>query len=298
MTAFYEGRYDVLLSTAIVESGLDVPNANTLIVHRADMFGLAQLYQLRGRVGRSKTRAYAYFTTPANQVLTEGAKKRLKVLHSLDTLGAGFSLASHDLDIRGAGNLLGQEQSGHIREVGFELYQSMLEEAVAAMKGGDMGDAAEQWTPEISLGTSILIPETYVTDLALRLGLYRRLSGLESREDIDAFAAELVDRFGEMPEEVKHLLDVMEIKGLCRAAGVAKVDAGPKGAVAAFHKNTFANPEGLVQLMQSSRGLMKLQPDHRLVFKADWDLPQKRLSGVRAFIAELADIAGEAQKAA
>jgi transcription-repair coupling factor (superfamily II helicase) len=174
----------------------------------------------------------------------------------------------------------------------------MLEEAVAAMKGGDMGEAHEQWTPEISLGTSILIPETYVTDLQLRLGLYRRLSGLETREDIDSFAAELVDRFGAMPEEVKHLLDVMEIKGLCRSAGVAKVDAGPKGAVIAFRKNTFANPEGLVQLMQTSRGLVKLQPDHRLVFKAKWDLPEKRLKGVRAFIAELAEIAGKGKRAA
>ncbi|HEX5957615.1 MAG TPA: transcription-repair coupling factor, partial [Hyphomicrobiaceae bacterium] len=162
MTAFYEGKYDVLLSTAIVESGLDVPNANTLIVHRADMFGLAGLYQLRGRVGRSKTRAYAYFTTPEGKKLTEGAEKRLKVLQSLDTLGAGFSLASHDLDIRGAGNLLGDEQSGHIREVGFELYQSMLEEAVAALKGGDMGEVQDQWSPQISLGTPVLIPDTYV----------------------------------------------------------------------------------------------------------------------------------------
>ncbi len=196
MTAFYEGNYDVLLSTAIVESGLDLPNANTLIVHRADMFGLAQLYQLRGRVGRSKRRAYAYFTTPPGQKLSEGAEKRLKVLQSLDTLGAGFSLASHDLDIRGAGNLLGEEQSGHIREVGFELYQSMLEEAVAAMKGGDLGEAADRWSPEISLGTSVLIPESYVADLQLRLGLYRRLSSIETRPEIDAFAAELVDRFG------------------------------------------------------------------------------------------------------
>ncbi|MBN9280664.1 MAG: hypothetical protein J0H37_00030, partial [Hyphomicrobium denitrificans] len=230
MTAFYEGKYDILLSTAIVESGLDVPNANTLIVHRADMFGLAQLYQLRGRVGRSKTRAYAYITTPPDKKLTEGAEKRLKVLQSLDTLGAGFSLASHDLDIRGAGNLLGEEQSGHIREVGFELYQSMLEEAVAAMKGGEI-EADDKWSPEIQLGTSIMIPEAYVTDLQLRLGLYRRLSSLEKRSDIDAFAAELVDRFGSLPDEVTHLLDVMEIKGLCRAAGIAKVDAGPKGGV-------------------------------------------------------------------
>ena len=298
MTAFYDGRYDILLSTAIVESGLDVPNANTLVVHRADMFGLAQLYQLRGRVGRSKTRAYAYFTTPPGQALTEGAEKRLKVLHSLDTLGAGFTLASHDLDIRGAGNLLGQEQSGHIREVGFELYQSMLEEAVAAMRGGDLSEAADRWSPEIALGTAILIPESYVADLQLRLGLYRRLSGLEAREEIDAFAAEMVDRFGELPEEVRHLLDVMEIKGLSRRAGIAKVDAGPKGAVISFYRNTFANPEGLVALMQRSRGLVKLQTDHRLVFKSDWDLPETRLKGVRTLVAELADIAGRTRQAA
>ncbi len=298
MTAFYEGRYDVLLSTAIVESGLDVPNANTLIVHRADMFGLAQLYQLRGRVGRSKTRAYAYFTTPPSQKLTEGAEKRLKVLHSLDTLGAGFALASHDLDIRGAGNLLGEEQSGHIREVGFELYQSMLEEAVAAMKGGDLREADDKWSPQISLGTSVLIPETYVTDLQTRLGLYRRLSTMESRSEIDGFAAELVDRFGEVPPEVASLLDVMEIKGLCRQAAIAQVDAGPKGAVIAFHNSTFANPEGLIALVQKSRGLVKVQPDQRLVFKAEWDQPEARLKGVRGLVTELAALAAKGRKAA
>jgi transcription-repair coupling factor (superfamily II helicase) len=298
MTAFYDGKYDVLLSTAIVESGLDIPNANTLIVHRADMFGLAQLYQLRGRVGRSKTRAYAYFTTPANQRLTEGAEKRLKVLQSLDTLGAGFSLASHDMDIRGAGNLLGEEQSGHIQEVGFELYQSMLEEAVAALKGGEVGEREEQWSPQISLGTAVLIPESYVPDLQLRLGLYRRLSTLEQRADIDAFGAELVDRFGELPDAVKHLFDVMEIKGLARQAGLAHVDAGPKGAVISFHKNQFANPEGLVLFIQNSRGGVRMQPDHKLVFKAQWPEAADRLRGVRALVRQLADIARAARKAA
>ncbi len=296
MTAFYDGKYDVLLSTAIVESGLDIPNANTLIVHRADMFGLAQLYQLRGRVGRSKPRAYAYFTTPNGQRLSEGAEKRLKVLQSLDTLGAGFSLASHDLDIRGGGNLLGEEQSGHIREVGFELYQSMLEEAVAALKGGDVGEAQDQWSPQISLGTSVLIPDSYVADLQLRLGLYRRLSTLELRPDIDAFAAEMVDRFGELPDEVKHLLDVVEIKGLAKLAGLQQVDAGPKGAVIAFRKNQFANPEGLVAFMQKSRGGVRMQPDHKLVFKADWDLPEARLAGVRGLVRQLAEIAGQAKE--
>lgn len=297
MTAFYDGQYDVLLSTAIVESGLDLPNANTLIIHRADMFGLAQLYQLRGRVGRSKKRAYAYFTTPPGQKITEGAEKRLKVLHSLDTLGAGFSLASHDLDLRGAGNLLGEEQSGHIREVGFELYQSMLEETVAAMKGGDLGETRDKWSPEISLGISVLIPETYVTDLQLRLGLYRRLSSLEGRSDIDAFKAELVDRFGQPPQEVEHLLDVMEIKGLCRRANIAKIDAGTKGAIITFYKNDFANPAGLAQFLTSKRGLARMQPDHKLVFKGDWDLPEARFLGIKSLVTDLAGLAEKAGKA-
>ncbi len=297
MTAFYDGQFDVLLSTAIVESGLDVPNANTMIVHRADMFGLAQLYQLRGRIGRSKTRAYAYFTTPPGKKLTEGANKRLKVLQSLDTLGAGFSLASHDLDIRGGGNLLGEEQSGHIREVGFELYQSMLEEAVTAMKGGDIA-SDDQWSPQISLGTSVLIPESYIGDLQLRLGLYRRLSGLEERADIDAFAAELVDRFGEYPEEVKHLLDVMEIKGLCRQAGIAQIDAGPKGALISFRNGAFAAPDALIALIEESKGRFRAQPDSKLVFKANWDLPEPRLQGVRGLVRRLAEMAGRVSEAA
>jgi transcription-repair coupling factor (superfamily II helicase) len=293
MTAFYEGQYDVLLSTAIVESGLDVPNANTLVVHRADMFGLAQLYQLRGRVGRSKTRAYAYLTTPPNQKLTEGAEKRLKVLSSLDTLGAGFSLASHDLDIRGGGNLLGEEQSGHIREVGFELYQSMLEEAIEALKGGDLAEATDQWSPQIALGTAVVLPETYIADLQLRLGLYRRLSSLVTREEIDGFGTELVDRFGPYPSEVAHLLDVMEIKGLCRQAGIQQIDAGPRGAVLVFRRNQFANPEGLAGIIAAKNSPFKLQPDHKLVYKAEWDDGEQRLSGVRALVKELATLAAK-----
>ena len=296
MTGFYEGRYDVLLSTAIVESGLDVPNANTLIVHRADMFGLAQLYQLRGRVGRSKIRAYAYFTTPADKKLTEGADKRLKVLNSLDQLGAGFSLASHDLDIRGGGNLLGEEQSGHIREVGFELYQSMLEEAVSKLKGGDFSDSADAWSPQISIGTSVLIPDTYVADLPLRLTLYRRLSHLETRAQIDDFAAEMVDRFGPLPEEVSHLMDVMEIKGLCRTAHISQLDAGTKGAVVTFHKKTFPNPQALIELVAKSKGAVKIQPDQKVVFRGDWDLPDQRFKGVRALAEQLAKLASAAQK--
>jgi transcription-repair coupling factor (superfamily II helicase) len=299
MAAFYDRQFDVLLCTTIVESGLDIPTANTLIVHRADMFGLAQLYQLRGRVGRSKIRAYALFTTQANGKLTPAAEKRLKVLHSLDTLGAGFTLASHDLDIRGAGNLLGEEQSGHIREVGFELYQSMLEEAVASLRDGAEEEREDQWSPAISIGAAVLIPENYVSDLQLRLGLYRRLSGLSEPQEIEAFAAELMDRFGPLPDEVKHLLAIVHIKGLCRKAGVASLDAGPKGAVVAFRNNTFANPQGLVRFMTEHASAVKMQTDHRLVFKdPTWDDANERLKGARQLVRRLAEVAQEARKAA
>ena len=298
MNAFYDRQFDVLLSTSIVESGLDIPSANTLIVHRADMFGLAQLYQLRGRVGRSKIRAYAYFTIPADARLTPGAERRLKVLQSLDTLGAGFVLASHDLDIRGAGNLLGEEQSGHIREVGFELYQSMLEEAVAALRGGQEGEVEDQWSPRINLGTSVLIPEDYVPDLQVRLGLYRRLSGVETHDAIEAFAAELIDRFGPLPEEVRHLLDVVEIKGLCRQAGIEQIDAGPKGAVIAFRNKTFANPEGLIAFIREEGTRVKLQPDHRLIYYANWATPEARLQGTRELLKRLVKIAAAVKQAA
>lgn len=296
MNAFYDGEFDILVSTAIVESGLDVPNANTMIVHRADMFGLAQLYQLRGRVGRSKTRAYAYFTTPPGKKLTEMADKRLKVLQSLDTLGAGFSLASHDLDLRGGGNLLGEEQSGHIKEVGFELYQSMLEEAIQSLKGGEDGQPEDHWSPQISIGTATLIPEQYVADLQTRLGLYRRLSGLETRAHIDEFGEELTDRFGALVPEVKSLLDVMEIKGYCRTAGIAQLDAGPKGVAIRFRDDNFANPEGLIKFIQNYGGRAKLQADHKLVCNGDWEKDTDRVNGVRTIVQQLAKLADRAHR--
>lgn len=296
MNAFYDGSYDVLLSTTIVESGLDIPSANTLVVHRADMFGLAQLYQLRGRVGRSKLRAYALFTLPANKPLTKTAERRLKVLQSLDTLGAGFQLASHDLDIRGAGNLLGEEQSGHIKEVGFELYQQMLEEAVAELKGEDDADHGE-WSPQITVGTPVMIPETYVPDLSLRLSLYRRLGGFESVEEIDGFGAELIDRFGPLPEEVEHLLKIVYIKALCRQANVEKLDAGPKGAVVQFRGQQFADPAGLVQWISEQGALAKIRPDQSVVFSRNWPTPDKRLAGAAVLMTKLANLA-KAQKQA
>jgi transcription-repair coupling factor (superfamily II helicase) len=293
MNAFYDGQYDVLLSTTIVESGLDIPTANTMIVHRADMFGLAQLYQLRGRVGRSKLRAYALMTLPANKKLTDTADRRLKVMQSLDTLGAGFQLASHDLDIRGAGNLLGEEQSGHIKEVGFELYQQMLEEAVAEIKGD--GEALDGgWSPQITIGTAVMIPEGYVPDLQLRLALYRRLADLDSPEEIDAFAAELIDRFGRLPQEVQHLLKIVFIKALCRKANVEKLDAGPKGIVIHFRKREFSNPAGLVKFIGEQGSLAKIRPDQSIVFIRDWPSAEKRLAGSAVVMTQLARLVEKA----
>jgi transcription-repair coupling factor (superfamily II helicase) len=279
MSAFYDRKYDVLLSTAIVESGLDIPSANTLIVHRAERFGLAQLYQLRGRVGRAKTRAYAYLTTPATRTVTEAADKRLQVLANLDSLGAGFQLASHDLDIRGAGNLLGDEQSGHIREVGFELYQSMLEDAILDAKSGGALKPQGDFSPQITVDAPILIPETYVPDLDLRMGLYRRVNELEAVADIDPFAAELIDRFGPVPEETGNLLKVIEIKLNCRRAMVARLDVGARGALVHFHNDEFPDLEGLIAYVQRLKGIARLRPDSKLVITRNWADPPSRING-------------------
>ncbi len=291
MSAFYEGRYDVLLATAIVEAGLDIPRANTLIVHRADLFGLAQLYQLRGRVGRSKNRAYALFTLPADKPPTAQAEKRLKVLQTLDTLGAGFELASHDLDIRGAGNLLGDEQSGHIKEVGYELYQQMLRDAIEALQAGTEELVEEAWSPSITVGVPVTIPDYYVSDLALRMNLYRRLSALEDEEEIENFGAEMVDRFGPMPDEVRQLLKLMAVKGLCRRAHVERVDAGPKGVVVGFRDNSFVNPQALVHFVQDPKTHAKVRPDMRVAFMREFERPEDRLEGTRAVLRTLVSLA-------
>ncbi|MEX0348541.1 MAG: transcription-repair coupling factor [Paracoccaceae bacterium] len=300
MNAFYDGKYDVLLATTIVESGLDIPTANTMVIHRADMFGLAQLYQIRGRVGRSKTRAYAYLTTKPRAKLTGTAEKRLRVLGSLDTLGAGFTLASQDLDIRGAGNLLGEEQSGQMRDVGYELYQSMLEEAIAKIKAGEMeglSDADDQWAPQINLGVPVLIPEDYVPDLDVRLGLYRRLSSLSKKVELEGFAAELIDRFGALPKEVNTLLLVVRIKAMCKRAGIAKLDGGPKGATIQFHNDKFASPEGLVEFIQNQKGLAKVK-DNKIVVRRDWAKESDKIKGAFAIARDLAEkVVGTRKKA-
>ena len=299
MTEFSDGKFDILLSTNIVESGLDMPSVNTLMIHRADMFGLGQLYQLRGRVGRGKQRGYAYLTWPPNHRLSAAAEKRLDVMQTLDTLGAGFTLASHDLDIRGAGNLLGDEQSGHIREVGIELYQQMLEDAVVELRAEKGRKRAEDrdWTPNIQLGLPVLIPDTYVADLPVRLGLYRRVGALASDAESEAMAAELVDRFGELPAEVENLLQVVALKRMCREVGVEKLEAGPKGMVLQFRGNSFRNPAGLVAWIARVKHPIRLRPDHKLAVVRDMAVSERMKLG-RDVLADLNRLANEAAKAA
>jgi transcription-repair coupling factor (superfamily II helicase) len=260
-----------------------------MIIHRADLLGLAQLYQLRGRIGRAKLRGYCYMTHAANKKLTVAAEQRLKVMETLDTLGAGFQLASHDLDLRGAGNLLGEEQSGHIKEVGIELYQQMLEDAVAAARAGIDADpiTTREWTPSINLGLKVMIPDEYIPDLTLRMSLYRRIADLKDKPEIEAFGMELVDRFGPLPDEVKNLLEVVEIKQLCRAAEVERVDAGPKGAVVTFHNNTFPRIDRLAAFAMKYAHQIKLRPDQKLVYSKAWDDVALRVTGVRKLIAAI-----------
>jgi len=304
MTAFDARHYDVLLATNIIESGLDIPNANTLIVHRADMFSLAQLYQLRGRVGRGKQRGYAYLTWEPRKPLTAVAQQRLHILETLDTLGAGFNLASHDLDMRGAGNLLGEEQSGHVKEVGIELYQQMLEEAVVESRaesepgvgpGAGAAPPDRSWTPQINLGTPVLIPDRYVPDLNVRLSLYRRVAELEDRAEIDAFAAELIDRFGPLPGEVQNLLDVITVKQLCRQAHVERVEAGPKGAVVRFRDDTPPDVAAVMGYVADQAGTVKIRPDQKLACIRHWPSTAARVEGVTRL---MQDLAGLAQKQA
>ncbi len=291
MNDFYDGKADLILATSIVESGLDIPTANTMIVHRADMFGLAQLYQIRGRVGRAKTRAYCFLTTKPRAPLTPQAMKRLKLMASLDSLGAGFNLASHDLDLRGAGNLLGEEQSGHIKEVGYELYQQMLEETIARIRSGELSGLSQVddgWSPTINLGVPVMIPETYIPDLDIRLGLYRRLSSLTTKAELEGFAAELIDRFGPLPREVNTLMLIVRIKAMCKRAGVSRLDAGPKGATVQFHNDKFAYPAGLVEFLREQGAAAKVQ-GNKIVLQGEMKSEADRIKGAFNIARDLAE---------
>lgn len=299
MNQFYDGKHDVLVATSIVESGLDIPTANTMIVHRSDMFGLSQLYQIRGRVGRSKTRAYCYLTTKPRAPLTPQATKRLRLLGSLDSLGAGFNLASHDLDLRGAGNLLGEEQSGHIREVGYELYQQMLEDTIAKIKSGELQGLTtvdDGWSPQLNLGVPVMIPESYIPDLDIRLGLYRRLSSLGTKVELEGFAAELIDRFGPLPKEVNTLMLIVRIKAMCKRAGISKLDAGPKGATIQFHNDKFANPAGLVDFLKAQGPAARVN-GNKIVLTGEMKTEADRIKGAFNIARDLAEVVKAGKKA-
>jgi len=267
MNDFCDAKYDLLLSTSIVESGIDISEANTMIIHNADKFGLSQLYQLRGRVGRSKVRAYAYFTFSDKKILSDVATKRLDVMQKLDGLGAGFSLASYDLDIRGAGNLLGQEQSGHIKEVGAELYQDMLNDAISKLKAkqsAEQIELEEDFSPQVNLGLLVLIPENYVKDINVKMDLYRRIAFLQDRKEADELLSEMEDRFGVIPDSVKNLVEIINLKNKCKLAKIEKLDVGPKGVLISFYQNKFANPDKLMNFILSNSFMCKLRPDQKL----------------------------------
>ncbi|MFZ2586622.1 MAG: transcription-repair coupling factor [Alphaproteobacteria bacterium] len=290
MGAFYEGKLTVLLATTIIESGLDVPKANTLIVYRADRFGLAQLYQLRGRVGRSTRRAFAYFIMPEGG-MGEEAVKRLTILQRLTELGAGFTLASYDMDIRGFGNLLGKQQSGNIQDIGFELYNKMLKEAVderSRMKAKEPLPAAEHsHTVTLKLGLTYLIPESYVPNEADKLQLYRRLAGLKDAEALADFKAELADRYGAPPPEVEALLTVMSLRARAEKLNIAKLEVGEKGVSVAFHHGRFANPAGLMKHIMKHAGVISVRPDQSLVWHRHGGDDRLVLHGVGGILSEL-----------
>lgn len=294
MNDFADGKADLLLSTTIIESGIDMPSVNTMIVYRSDMFGLAQLYQLKGRVGRAKLRGYCYFTIPPRRVLKPIAERRLSILQALDTLGAGFSLASHDMDIRGSGNILGEEQSGHIKEVGIALYQHMLEEEILRLKSASLGDVksaqVHDWAPQITTGIPIMIPETYVRDLGVRLGLYKRIGEIADKEGIADMREELVDRFGPLPQEVDNLLKTVEIKLLCRTANIEKIDAGAKGILIGFRNNTFPEPEKLIHFIEMQFGAVKIRPDQRLFIEKNLESYAVRVETIKTYVSRLVNL--------
>jgi transcription-repair coupling factor (superfamily II helicase) len=266
------------------------------------MFGLSALYQLRGRVGRSKLRGYAYLTFDGRRKLTADAQRRLDVMKTLDSLGAGFTLASHDLDIRGAGNLVGEEQTGHIKEVGIELYQQMLEEAVAEVQlANELGvdpstgevrkKPDDEWVPVLNTGIAVYIPEDYVEALDVRLGLYRRVGMLREAGEIDSFIAEVEDRFGPPPEPVLNLLKTVEFKIKARAARVEKLDVGPKGIVVGFREDKFTKPEKLISWIRANSQVMSIRPDQRLVFKRKIETDDERKKAIVSLLNNLEKLA-------
>lgn len=265
MNDFYDGKFDILLSTTIIESGIDVATANTMIIHKADQLGLSQLYQLRGRVGRSNTRGYAYLTLSNHKKITKHAIKRLEIMQTVDSLGAGFAIASHDMDIRGFGNLVGEEQSGQVREVGIELYQEMLDEQIALLKNDHYALQKDIFTTTINLGLPIFIAQDYITDSALRLGIYRRIGSLATIDEVENFKSEMIDRFGALPHEFENLLTTVKIKQMCQNLKIESFDAGKGGFVVKFFANANV-ADMVIKFVSLYPRDAKIKPDNKLIF--------------------------------
>jgi transcription-repair coupling factor (superfamily II helicase) len=290
MFDFYHRRFNVLLCTTIIESGLDVPTANTIIINRADRLGLAQLHQLRGRVGRSHHRAYAYLIAPPKASMTADAIKRLEAIDSLEDLGAGFTLATHDLEIRGAGELLGDEQSGQIQEIGFSLYMDMLSRAVESLRAGKEPDldAALDAGVDINLHVPALLPDDYVPDVHLRLILYKRISATKSAEELKDLQVELIDRFGLLPTPARNLMRIAAIKQQALSLGIEKIDAADGGGFLNFGAESRIDPVALVQLVQNDSRGYRLQGSHRLRFKQDLSILEQRFAEIEKLLGQLA----------
>ncbi|MDR3224024.1 MAG: DEAD/DEAH box helicase [Holosporales bacterium] len=273
---FCNHKIDMLISTNIIDSGIDIPNANTIIIHKFDLFGLSQLYQLRGRVGRSSRQAYAHLLLDENRKLTESAQRRLEILQKLNTIGSGFRLASYDLDIRGAGNLLGEEQSGYVRDVGVDLYQSMLQEAVLMLKSGEEVSNTEKNDPQINLGIPVFIPDNYIPDPSVRLDIYRKIGNIDSEQNVDVMEFNLIDKFGQIPQETKNLLTLIKVKINCIRANIDKLDVASKGLTFSFFENKYHDVPALLNLFKTA----KVRNDNKIVILKNWRNISERTTDV------------------
>jgi transcription-repair coupling factor (superfamily II helicase) len=274
MLDFYHRRFNVLVCTTIIETGIDVPSANTIIINRADRFGLAQLHQLRGRVGRSHHRAYAYLVVPPRAVMTADAVKRLEAIESLEDLGIGFTLATHDLEIRGAGEILGEDQSGQIHEVGYSMYTRLLERAVSALRAGRSPqlDRPLDHGAEVDLRAPALIPDDYLPDVHMRLMMYKRIASAESREALDDLKAEMIDRFGMLPAQARNLFECTAVKIKASPLGVIKIDVGAAGGRLVFNAEPNVDPARVMRLVQGQPRRYRLEGGDRL--RLSMELPE------------------------
>jgi transcription-repair coupling factor (superfamily II helicase) len=286
MAEFYHQRFNILVCTTIIETGIDVPNANTIIINRADKFGLAQLHQLRGRVGRSHHQAYAYMLTPPPKVMTADAVKRLEAISNAHDLGAGFTLATHDLEIRGAGELLGDEQSGQMHTIGFTLYMEMLEQTVNALKSGQpLAEVTlNVGTVDVNLHIPALIPDKYIPDVHTRLNLYKRLSLVSDAKDFRELQVEMIDRFGLLPTEVNHLIEVTQIKLQAEALGITKVDANAHKGKIDFGATPNVDPLSIIKMVQTQPQHYQLRGANQLLFTQNMHTAQDRIEAVASIL--------------